>query len=136
MDSLKRVQIGLMGILLREHSKLTSRTNFLAQKVLHVETSGVHFRTLLFSFISMIYLRLWNMIFSYMLMILALYTKTRSYLQSKTFWIETFQIYDCFVDDKLSIQFVENQHKSIFFANKIKIKSTGNLNIRYDDVKI
>ena len=42
----------------------------------------------------------------------------------------------CFVANKLSINFGEDQTKSILFAGKRKIKSARKLNVIYKNVKI
>ena len=43
---------------------------------------------------------------------------------------------DWFVDNKLSIHFGQDETKCIIFTAKNKVKSTGNLNIQYGDIKI
>ena len=43
---------------------------------------------------------------------------------------------DCFIDNRLSIHFVEDKTKSIHFASLRKIKSARKLNVKYKDIKI
>ena len=43
---------------------------------------------------------------------------------------------DWFVGKKLSIHFREDRTKSILFASKRKIESTGKLNVKYKNIKI
>ena len=45
-------------------------------------------------------------------------------------------IYDWFVDNKLSIYFGNDKTKSILFATKFKIKKVRKLNIKYGDIQI
>ena len=45
-------------------------------------------------------------------------------------------IYDSFVDDKLSIHFDEDNSKLILFASQRKIKNIKKLNIKYQEIEI
>ena len=45
-------------------------------------------------------------------------------------------ICDWFVDNKLSIHFVDEKIKSVLFENKFKIKKVRKLNIEYGDIQI
>ena len=45
-------------------------------------------------------------------------------------------IYDSFVDDKLSIHFDEDNTKLILFASQRKIKNIKKLNIKYQEIEI
>ena len=45
-------------------------------------------------------------------------------------------IYNWFVDNKLSIHFGEDKTKSILFASQRKIKNIKKRNIRYQDIEI
>ena len=45
-------------------------------------------------------------------------------------------VYDWFVDNKLSIHFGEDKIKSVLFASKRKIKSARKLNVKYKNIKI
>ena len=45
-------------------------------------------------------------------------------------------IYDWFVDNKLSIYFGEDKTKSILFASKPKIKNLQKLEIIYDNIRL
>ena len=45
-------------------------------------------------------------------------------------------VWDWFVDNKLSIQFGEDKTTSILVASKHKIKSARKLNVKYKDIKI
>ena len=45
-------------------------------------------------------------------------------------------VYDWFVDNKLSMHFGDDKTKSILFASKRKIKSAWKLNVKYNDIKI
>ena len=45
-------------------------------------------------------------------------------------------IWDEFVDNKLSIHFGEDKTKSILFASKSKKKNIKKLNIKYGDIQI
>ena len=44
--------------------------------------------------------------------------------------------FDCFVDNKLSIHFVEDKTKSILFTSKHKNKNIKKLTIKYGDIQI
>ena len=44
-------------------------------------------------------------------------------------------LYDCFVDNELSIHFGEDKTKSILFGSKNKIKNSKPLSIQYNDIK-
>ena len=50
--------------------------------------------------------------------------------------VDSSDICDWFVDNKLSIHFGEDKTKSVFFASKFKKKNNKKFNIKYGDIQI